>query len=146
MHGWKFWNYCWNLTYNFKYHFIPMCYPSNKISSIDFLVKVSKYCQHCWEHVKQVMHVLDACNIHVSLSHYAIEKRGADGWTKISIIKCLDFGGPLFEVMSENNYDLFLSFSLSFVLCWFTWAYKDERFWKKIKFPLKEQKKKKGKM
>lgn len=64
------------------------------------------------------MHVLDACNIHVSLSHCAIEKRGADGWTKISIIKCLDFGWPLFEVMSENNYELLMTFSLVlFELC-----------------------------
>ena len=64
------------------------------------------------------MHVLDACNIHVSLSHYASERRGADGWTKISIIKCLDFGWPLFEVMSENNYELLMTFSLVlFELC-----------------------------
>ena len=59
------------------------------------------------------MHVLDACNIHVSLSHCAIEKPVGDSWSRITIIKCLDFDWLFFEIMSENNYEILMtSFSL----------------------------------
>ena len=76
------------------------------------------------------MHVLDACNFHVSLGHCAIEKPVGDSWSRITIIKCLDFGWPFFEIMSENNYEILMtSFSLilfELCLCWFTWVSKDK--------------------